>query len=281
MVVALLDRPQIERARLLGADQIAQAIDIERARPGEVAHGQFHMAGAHDVERRGEDGLADGHCGFYGGLRRPIVPRARQPARSLPSGSLHASCHLQHSRPAELRRRVRRWRRRSAPAARPAADLGSGCAARGRARRGQDRSPPACGPDFPLAEVELLPPVVGGEKILCIGVNYANRDAELTAAGGNTEAKYPSMFFKPPNTLGRAQPADPAAAGIRAARIRGRDRAGHRQDRPAHPEGPRAGLRRRHHHVQRGHHPRLDPARPLQRHPGQVPGIRPAASGRG
>ena len=56
-------------------------------------------------------------------------------------------------------------------------------------------------PDFPLAEVELLPPVVGGEKILCIGVNYANRDAELTSAGGNTEAKYPSMFFKPPNTL--------------------------------------------------------------------------------
>jgi 5-carboxymethyl-2-hydroxymuconate isomerase len=55
--------------------------------------------------------------------------------------------------------------------------------------------------DFPLAEVELLPPVVGGEKILCIGVNYANRDAELTSAGGNTEAKYPSMFFKPPNTM--------------------------------------------------------------------------------
>jgi 5-carboxymethyl-2-hydroxymuconate isomerase len=54
-------------------------------------------------------------------------------------------------------------------------------------------------PDFALAEVELLPPVIGGEKILCIGVNYANRDAELTTAGGNTEAKYPSMFFKPPN----------------------------------------------------------------------------------
>jgi 2-keto-4-pentenoate hydratase/2-oxohepta-3-ene-1,7-dioic acid hydratase in catechol pathway len=61
--------------------------------------------------------------------------------------------------------------------------------------------------DFPLAEVEFLPPVPGGEKILCIGVNYANRDAELTGAGGNTEAKYPSMFFKPPNTLvGHNQP---------------------------------------------------------------------------
>ena len=61
--------------------------------------------------------------------------------------------------------------------------------------------------DFPLSEAELLPPVPGGEKILCIGVNYANRDAELTQAGGNTEAKYPSMFFKPPTSLvGHGQP---------------------------------------------------------------------------
>jgi 5-carboxymethyl-2-hydroxymuconate isomerase len=61
--------------------------------------------------------------------------------------------------------------------------------------------------DFPLSEVEFGPPVPGGEKILCIGVNYANRDAELATAGGNTEAKYPSMFFKPPNTLvGHNQP---------------------------------------------------------------------------
>jgi len=56
-------------------------------------------------------------------------------------------------------------------------------------------------PDFALAEAEMLPPVPGGEKILCIGVNYANRDAELTQAGGNQAAKYPSMFFKPPNAL--------------------------------------------------------------------------------
>jgi 5-carboxymethyl-2-hydroxymuconate isomerase len=61
--------------------------------------------------------------------------------------------------------------------------------------------------DFPLSEAELLPPVPGGEKILCIGVNYANRAAELTGAGGNEDAKYPSMFFKPPNTLvGHNQP---------------------------------------------------------------------------
>ena len=61
--------------------------------------------------------------------------------------------------------------------------------------------------DFPMSEVEFLPPVPGGEKILCIGVNYANRDAELTQAGGNEQAKYPSMFFKPPNTMvGHNQP---------------------------------------------------------------------------
>jgi 5-carboxymethyl-2-hydroxymuconate isomerase len=55
--------------------------------------------------------------------------------------------------------------------------------------------------DFQLSEAELLNPVPGGEKILCIGVNFANRDAELTQAGGNEGAKYPSMFFKPPNSL--------------------------------------------------------------------------------
>jgi 2-keto-4-pentenoate hydratase/2-oxohepta-3-ene-1,7-dioic acid hydratase in catechol pathway len=61
--------------------------------------------------------------------------------------------------------------------------------------------------DFPLSEVEFAAPVPGAEKILCIGVNYANRDAELTQAGGNEQAKYPSMFFKPPNSMvGHNQP---------------------------------------------------------------------------
>ena len=55
--------------------------------------------------------------------------------------------------------------------------------------------------DFPLAEAELLPPVPGGEKILCIGVNYANRNEELAGAGGTENAKYPSMFFRTPNSL--------------------------------------------------------------------------------
>ena len=62
-------------------------------------------------------------------------------------------------------------------------------------------------PDFALGEAELLPPVPGGEKILCIGVNYANRNEELAGAGGTENAKYPSMFFRHPNSLvGHNQP---------------------------------------------------------------------------
>jgi len=62
-------------------------------------------------------------------------------------------------------------------------------------------------PDFALSEAELQPPVPGGEKILCIGVNYANRDAEVAGLGGTEDAKYPSMFFRHPNSLvGHNQP---------------------------------------------------------------------------
>jgi 2-keto-4-pentenoate hydratase/2-oxohepta-3-ene-1,7-dioic acid hydratase in catechol pathway len=59
--------------------------------------------------------------------------------------------------------------------------------------------------DFALAEAELLAPVLTPEKILCIGVNYLNRGAEVS--GGAEGAKYPSMFFRTPNSLvGHDQP---------------------------------------------------------------------------
>ena len=62
-------------------------------------------------------------------------------------------------------------------------------------------------PDFALSEAELLPPVPGGEKILCIGVNYANRNEELAGMGGTENAKYPRMIFRHPNSLvGHNQP---------------------------------------------------------------------------
>ena len=52
--------------------------------------------------------------------------------------------------------------------------------------------------DFPLREVEFLPPVLNPEKILCVGINYANRNADY----GETEApKYPSLFYRAPGSL--------------------------------------------------------------------------------
>jgi 2-keto-4-pentenoate hydratase/2-oxohepta-3-ene-1,7-dioic acid hydratase in catechol pathway len=60
-------------------------------------------------------------------------------------------------------------------------------------------------PDLVLNSVTLLPPVVGPEKILCIGVNYANRNAEYK--DGSEQPKYPSMFFRTPGSLiAHAQP---------------------------------------------------------------------------
>jgi 2-keto-4-pentenoate hydratase/2-oxohepta-3-ene-1,7-dioic acid hydratase in catechol pathway len=52
--------------------------------------------------------------------------------------------------------------------------------------------------DFPLREVEFLPPVLQPEKILCVGINYANRNADY----GEAEApKYPSLFYRAPGSL--------------------------------------------------------------------------------
>ena len=53
--------------------------------------------------------------------------------------------------------------------------------------------------DFALSEADWLAPVVTPEKILCIGINYQNRDAEVS--GGNADAQFPSMFFRAPNSL--------------------------------------------------------------------------------
>lgn len=53
-------------------------------------------------------------------------------------------------------------------------------------------------PDFPFAEVEWLTPVLTPEKILCIGINYANRNADY---GDQDVPKYPSMFYRAPGSL--------------------------------------------------------------------------------
>jgi len=53
-------------------------------------------------------------------------------------------------------------------------------------------------PDVPLSEVELLPPLLAPEKILCIGINYANRGQDYNVTNN---PKYPSMFYRAPNSL--------------------------------------------------------------------------------
>ena len=60
-------------------------------------------------------------------------------------------------------------------------------------------------PDLALKDVTLLPPVRTPEKILCVGVNYANRNAEYK--DNSDEQKYPSLFCRAPNSLvGHEQP---------------------------------------------------------------------------
>jgi 2-keto-4-pentenoate hydratase/2-oxohepta-3-ene-1,7-dioic acid hydratase in catechol pathway len=53
-------------------------------------------------------------------------------------------------------------------------------------------------PDVPLSEAELLPPLLAPEKILCVGINYANRGQDYNVANN---PKYPSMFYRAPNSL--------------------------------------------------------------------------------
>jgi 2-keto-4-pentenoate hydratase/2-oxohepta-3-ene-1,7-dioic acid hydratase in catechol pathway len=53
-------------------------------------------------------------------------------------------------------------------------------------------------PDVALSEVELLPPLLAPEKILCIGINYANRGQDYNVTNN---PKYPSMFYRAPNSL--------------------------------------------------------------------------------
>jgi 2-keto-4-pentenoate hydratase/2-oxohepta-3-ene-1,7-dioic acid hydratase in catechol pathway len=53
-------------------------------------------------------------------------------------------------------------------------------------------------PDFPLSAIELLPPLLAPEKILCIGINYANRNADFNDPDA---PKYPSMFYRHPGSL--------------------------------------------------------------------------------
>ena len=55
--------------------------------------------------------------------------------------------------------------------------------------------------DYPLAEIEMLRPVVQPEKIICVGSNYVG------PAEPFGPAKYPNLFFRTPGSLvGHLQP---------------------------------------------------------------------------
>jgi 2-keto-4-pentenoate hydratase/2-oxohepta-3-ene-1,7-dioic acid hydratase in catechol pathway len=59
--------------------------------------------------------------------------------------------------------------------------------------------------DYQVKDVELLPPILAPDKIICVGINYPERSAEYK---DNREApKYPNLFCRFPGSLvGHEQP---------------------------------------------------------------------------
>jgi len=54
-------------------------------------------------------------------------------------------------------------------------------------------------PDFPLDAIAWQSPIPSPEKIICIGVNYPDRNAEYK--DGQDAPKYPSMFMRTPRSF--------------------------------------------------------------------------------
>ena len=54
-------------------------------------------------------------------------------------------------------------------------------------------------PDHALGAITWLPPIPAPEKIICIGVNYPDRNAEYK--DGQDAPKYPSMFMRTPRSF--------------------------------------------------------------------------------
>ena len=54
-------------------------------------------------------------------------------------------------------------------------------------------------PDFALDAIIWQPPIPAPEKIICIGVNYPDRNAEYK--DGQDAPKYPSMFMRTPRSF--------------------------------------------------------------------------------
>ena len=134
-------------------------------------------------------------------------------------------------------------------------------------------------PDHALDAITWLPPIPSPEKIICIGVNYPDRNAEYK--DGQDAPKYPSMFLRTPRSfVGHltplVRPRASAQLDYEGEVVLVIGKAGRHI-----PESNGTRSHRRGHAVQRRHHPRLGPARQIQRHAGQEFRIRPAASGHG
>ena len=66
-------------------------------------------------------------------------------------------------------------------------------------REGRLRDLKPAGPEYSLDGVTLLAPVTQPEKIICVGVNYANRNEEYK--DGAERPKYPSLFMRTPGSF--------------------------------------------------------------------------------
>jgi 2-keto-4-pentenoate hydratase/2-oxohepta-3-ene-1,7-dioic acid hydratase in catechol pathway len=59
--------------------------------------------------------------------------------------------------------------------------------------------------DYAVKDVEMLPPLLAPEKIICVGINYPERSAEYK--DGREPPKYPNLFCRFPSSLvGTEQP---------------------------------------------------------------------------
>jgi len=54
-------------------------------------------------------------------------------------------------------------------------------------------------PDHSLDEIVFLPPIPAPEKIICVGVNYRDRNEEYR--DGSERPRYPSIFMRTPDSL--------------------------------------------------------------------------------
>ena len=60
--------------------------------------------------------------------------------------------------------------------------------------------------DYPLTAVEFLPPIPAPEKIICVGINYPERDTEYKDRAAE-KPKYPNLFVRfPPSLVGHGAP---------------------------------------------------------------------------